>query len=189
MLQIQNLPAGLLQRLAGLPLFLNLQLQFFQLPDAPAHTYLADISAPGIQLRIDILQFKAVVLDTVPGNADSALPQPVNAVAFHHVSQQEINICAGIRNLCQDFLRQSALLRAASRSHNPFRIQYRHAIVFLLIQFLIKLHCRPGIFRLHDQEQLIAPHISFNSISPCIIPDIQQIRQDFHRNIFPVLLF
>ena len=42
----------------------------------------------------------------------------------------------------------------------------------------VDFHCRSGIGRLDNKEELVVPEISLHGIVPCLIPDIQKVCQD-----------
>ena len=77
-------------------------------------------------------------------------------------------------------LRQRALLHPVLPGHYLFCIQHGGGIIFVLVQFFVYRHGLADIGRLYDQQKLIAAHVAFHGVAPCIVRDFQQIRQDFH---------
>ena len=122
--------------------------------------------------RVDMLDPVVVVQHTVLGNTDPAFPQFIDIGTFHHFSKEEIHIGpdvipAGFHLFCQGIVKNLMVV-----CQNTLRIQNRHLIIFLLIQFLIDLHGCAGIFRLYDQGKLVIRHIALYRVAPFFIPDI-----------------
>jgi len=135
-----------------------------------------------------MLQAVAVIQDAVRRDSDPVLPQFLYRFAFHHISQEKVDVSPDIRLFCHNFLCKGALLCLVPILHDLLRVQNGRTVIFLSVHPLVDVHGFPGISRFHHKQQLIAAQIAFDRVVPPLILNIQKVCEYLYVDEFPASL-
>ena len=139
-------------------------------------------------IRINILQPESLIQNAVRSDSDLLPAQFFHTGAFHHTAQRKIHIRPDIIFLRRHFFRKGAFPSPAGHPavlKDFVSIQHSCPEILLFVHFLVYIQSVLYIGRFYDKKEFAVSKISFHSVMPSLIPDIQKICKDPDRNQFP----